>query len=453
VLLLLRLLLLLLSHNINLTESSCVLSQAATSIDNVENGTYTLILTIGANKSKKCTLACQITSGSDAPIKAGAPTTNSFTPFPKHASSTNPATEGKQHYWVFTFTSLKQYQAHTYSCTLNGKPSVSSAYTFPKKKNQVRIAAMGDWDQQTGGVTTSYIIENIEKYDAMVTLGDYGYDLCNYGNSFMTSIMPITKAVPFMVAAGNHEGNSHCGNKKKQSDYADYINRFNMPQKKKANNWYYSFDIGNVHFVSINTDLIMLNNPGAGKDDKYPLDPSLGSISTVTSTMLSWLKSDLAGTKQQWKVVYGHRPFYTSYYSSTPTSSDKNQIAASILKPALEPIFLENHVDFFIQADVHAYERLNPIKNGVAVQTGPKEYTNPGAPIYLVCGNAGEKSDPTGVEYKKPYISPTVTVSQAHGVCDFTFTKTTVSFQYINTDAKPAVAIDNFTLTKNEEKS
>jgi len=278
----------------------------------------------------------------------------------------------------------------------------------------------------------------------------------------MTYNMNVTSAAPFMVVGGNHEGNSHCGNANANSDYADLINRFTMPMKATQNNFYYSYDIGNVHFSAINTDLIIMGSTGGNSTAKGMQGSSLastfGTANAAMTAMINWLKTDLSGTTQQWKVVYGHRPFYTNYYAGA-SSSDKNQLAASLLQPQLEALFIANKVDLFIQADVHGSERLHPMNNGAVVQTGPNSYNNPGYPIYLVCGNAGEKGNPTGVgAYLSPNVwknaSPFVN-SNNHGYCDITFTATTMSYNFVNTDPisstntyAPGASLDNFTLTK-----
>jgi len=344
------------------------------------------------------------------------------------------------------------------------KSQFTNVCKFPKQKGSVKVATIGDLDWQVGNVTAKYVESYLNEYDAVVAAGDYAYDLCNYGNSFMEKMIGVTSAIPFMVTAGNHEGNSHCGDKAGKSDWVDYINRFNMPMKKESNNWYFSYDIGNVHFVSITSELFLMGskNDNATKLVVYPMEPSLGDSKTILDEMLHWLDSDLASSHKKWKVVYFHRPYYTNY-ASGPSNKDKNQMAASVIGPLLEPIMLKHKVDIVVQADVHGSERLQPMRNGKIVgdgeKHGHKNYYNIDAPIYLVCGNGGEKGNPKGVTYppKNEHVWKDASVwinTVNHGFCDLTFFENSVNYNYINTDTGanyiPGDVLDSFVLTKNK---
>jgi len=412
------------------------LTQVTTAVNTevTNKGEYSIIITIATNK--ECTATCQIISGPTSPRAGELTDRYSFTPFSKKK-------QHAQHYNVFRIKHLLLYEPYVYTCNLENEEIVNVPYTFPKNKKHVHIASYGDWTMGNSA-TSTYLLQNLEKYDALVTLGDYAYDLCDVGNEFMSFIRPISQAIPVMVTAGNHEGNNHCQNKNDKTDFADYINRFNMPDKKKFNNFYYSFDIGNVHFATINTDMILLQTKE--KINDYYLDKDVGDAEEITEKMLTWLADDLkSAEKSKWKVVYAHRPFYTSFYKEKDgVKKDKNQVASDILQPYLEKIFLKHEVDIFIQADAHTYERLFPIKNGEAVQFG-SAYVDPKAPIYLVCGTGG---DAQGADFPTPYIKPTVFATRVNGFCDFTFNEDTIEFKFMNTDVSPPKSIDSFTLTK-----
>jgi len=138
-------------------------------------------------------------------------------------------------------------------------------------------------------------------------------------------------------------------------------------------------------------------------------------------------------------------------------------MAASVIGPLLEPIVLEYKVDIVVQADVHGSERLQPMKNGKVVGNhehhGHRRYHNVGAPIYLVCGNAGEKGNPAGVKYppknKEIWKDATVwTNTKNHGFCDLTFTEDSISYNFVNTDDghdhSAGDVLDSFVLTKHD---
>jgi len=372
--------------------------------------------------------------------------------------------------YLITFTRLQQYKDYDYKCLLNGDEAVDQLFTFPKQRGSVRVAAIGDIDWEIGNVTAKYIVDNSDNYDAVIAAGDYAYDMCNFGNNFMEDMMDLTSTLPFMVTAGNHEGNSHCGNAQNKSDWVDYYNRFNMPLKKPGNmNWWFSFDIGNVHFVSITTELFLMGSKSSNASSLvvFPMAAGLGEPATILNNMLKWLDADLASTHKKWKVIYFHRPYYTNFWqpSRGPSKNDKNQKAASVIGPLLEPLVLKYNVDLVVQADVHGSERLQPMRNGKIVgnhaQHGHSRYHNVGAPIYLVCGNAGEKGNPVGVDYaprsQDIFKDASVWVNDKnHGFCDLTFTEDSISYNFVNTDTGPGHSagdvLDSFVLTKSHRR-
>ena len=66
----------------------------------------------------------------------------------------------------------------------------------------------------------------------------------------MNKIQPISSVVPYMTCPGNHEADDN---------FLHYKQRYNMPglQSKSGanNNFYYSFDVGNIHYVAISSEL------------------------------------------------------------------------------------------------------------------------------------------------------------------------------------------------------
>lgn len=205
-------------------------------------------------------------------------------------------------------------------------------------------------------------------------LGDLSYDLNtdngNVGNEFMEFISPITSKLPFMISAGNHES----------YDYNHYVKRFNMPQKKEHDNLYFSFDINNIHFVSIVSEM------GLNKDKHFTQD-DLDRFTT-------WFNKDLENTDKKWKIVYMHRPIYCSNFSANRCNGE-----AILLRNFYEKLFNNNKIDLVIGGHLHNYERLLPVYEGHAdvdsVSSNKKTYTNPKYPVYLICGSTGNKEGHT----------------------------------------------------------
>lgn len=95
---------------------------------------------------------------------------------------------------------------------------------------------------------------NFTKISAYIHIGDFAYDLENDGGSrgdgYMKMMEPITSTYPYMVTAGNHET---------FANFSNFNMRFRMPYFEDTQNFYYSYNIENVHFITMNLDLIILN--------------------------------------------------------------------------------------------------------------------------------------------------------------------------------------------------
>lgn len=142
---------------------------------------------------------------------------------------------------------------------------------------------------------------------------------------------------------------------------------------------YYSLDIGPLHLTSISTE--------------SPIDTA-----DIDAEQLVWLESDLQHANNNrivtpWLIVTGHRPLYC-------TNSDKTQCVtfAAWLRTQAEAFFDDSQTDVVIAAHEHGYERTLPItgNSSAAVRHG---YSNPGAPVYIVNGAAGNREGnelPTG---------------------------------------------------------
>ena len=69
--------------------------------------------------------------------------------------------------------------------------------------------------------------------------------------TFFRQIQPVAAAVPYMTVLGNHEGGTNFA-----GDLHHYVKRFNMPNKAKTSNVYYSFDVGPAHIVAFSRYLL-----------------------------------------------------------------------------------------------------------------------------------------------------------------------------------------------------
>jgi hypothetical protein len=126
------------------------------------------------------------------------------------------------------------------------------------------------------------------------------------------------RASLFMApTAGNHclLGNGHPW-------YAEYFGdvkcgRSQMPDGSQPP-YYYSFDVGNVHFVSLCTESAKV----AGKENVA--DVKHRGLPFTYNEQLAWFESDLKANKATWKVVFFHQPFHTAGGYPAPASFAKD---------------------------------------------------------------------------------------------------------------------------------
>lgn len=116
-----------------------------------------------------------------------------------------------------------------------------------------------------------------------------------------------------------------------------YLNIFTLPQNAEAggvpsgSSKYYSFDYGNIHFVSLD---------------------SMTSGRSTNTAMVQWLINDLAATAQEWIVVFFHHPPYTKGSHNSDTEAELIEIRQNI-----NPILEANGVDLVLSGHSHCYER------------------------------------------------------------------------------------------------
>jgi hypothetical protein len=125
------------------------------------------------------------------------------------------------------------------------------------------------------------------------------------------------------------------GNHEEADNYSHYQNRFNLPNRSENKTFYYSYDINNVHLISLNSEV----------------DFNSFFTEEYKKLMINWLIDDLASSKQKWKIVYMHRPMYCS----KPSSGCSSELV--VLKNLFEEIFNKYSVDLVISGHRHNYER------------------------------------------------------------------------------------------------
>jgi len=260
---------------------------------------------------------------------------------------------------------LKPGQKYLYTCESEGVRSAEFFFNSMRAGQdwEPYFLVYGDMGEVGGGPSLSLLIEETAtgKYTGVIHVGDFAYDFNDHGGKrgdrFMENIQPIAAYLPYMTAVGNHEI---------AFNFSHYRNRFSMPGD--ADNMWYSWNAGPIHFIAYSTEVYFTNGPIAEQ--------------------LAWLKQDLteANTPENrklrpWIMAYGHRPMYCSNIDGDDCSTPK-----SIIRAALETLFFEYGVDVIIEAHEHSYERLWPVYNETVTAFN---YNNPAAPVHLISGAAG----------------------------------------------------------------
>jgi len=336
---------------------------------------------------------------------------------------------------VFDFPHLEYDQSYQYTChsddTSQGPFKFYVPNPFPNDRVN-SVVVFGDSDSTpVFGMKTIKFLESLSETNftaiqAFIHLGDIAYDLeylgGKHGDNYMNAIQGFAASMPLMVTFGNHET---------LQNFSNANMRFKMPSQ----NHYYSYNLGNMHFVSINLDLAI-------------------ESSELLAPMLNWLSQDLQNATANraaapWIIFYTHRPLYCSDNTTGDCENNAHKFAQ------LEDILNQYHVDLFLSGHVHSYERMLPIYRGEVAQfervSGDDSYryiVNPTAPVYIVQGKAGHLGD----FEKKPYDGKnfTVTVDMSYSALAIHSLNNT-HLHLENLQSKTGKVVDEFYIIKNEK--
>jgi 3',5'-cyclic AMP phosphodiesterase CpdA len=208
----------------------------------------------------------------------------------------------------------------------------------PTDERSIKFLAFGD----SGGGGSDQLALRDQMLDfpfeMMIHTGDVAYEdgsLKQFEDNVFGVYAELFKNIPFFPASGNHDYGT--------LDGAPFRDVFALPGGD-AEEWY-SYDWGRIHFVALDTEA----------DYK---------------TQAEWLDEDLAASKLPWKIVYMHRPPYSSGNHGSDTS----------LRRVLAPVLEKHGVQLVLTGHDHHYERTTP-QNGVT---------------YVVTGGGGRGTYSTG---------------------------------------------------------
>jgi 3',5'-cyclic AMP phosphodiesterase CpdA len=204
------------------------------------------------------------------------------------------------------------------------QPAAQSPGPLPNADGSLKFSVLGDFG--TGAKVQYQLAEQMAKlrerfkYALVILVGDnlYGSERPqDFQKKFEIPYKPLLDAgVTFFAALGNHDAREQ-----------RFYKRFNMGGKL-----YYSFSPkANIRFFAL--------------DSTYP-EPE----------QIRWLQDALAGSKDEWKIVFFHHPLY---------SSGERHGSDLRLREVLEPLFIKHNVSVVLTGHDHFYERVKPQK-GIA---------------------------------------------------------------------------------------
>ena len=290
----------------------------------------------------------------DAPINAEVAIGTDAKTFTRTKKTGNASTEHTILLDSLTASKTYFYRIKTGSTTLGDSTYFFKTAPAVGSSEKFRFWSLGD---MFPGVTQERVYEAFLKYNGtnytnfLMTVGDNTYNGGSDGG-FQSNFFDVYQKGTFMrqsplfMGIGNHDygGYPHV----QDNPEMGYYQIFNLPSKGElggvpsGSEAYYSFDYGNVHFIS-------LDSFARGRDGKLLTDAG--------SEQLAWLIKDLENTKQRWKIVYFHHAPYTR-------GTYDSDVWENLKQPRLvvTPVLEKYGVDLVLSGHSHVYERSKPIK-------------------------------------------------------------------------------------------
>src|SRR2546428_2447596 len=301
-------------------------------------------------------------------------------PYLFHASGVDYASPGGTHLHVVNLTGLTPGATYSYRIGDAGMTSSFRQATFraapPKGASDTfTFAAAGDSGDTNHTAGTSSGMTN-RKPDLVLPVGDLYYPGQENGVRSVYDKWSAFGAGSFVQSAmGNHEEAAPASD---VTPLAVHCAFSNLPGNERT----YAFTWGNTFFVTLDF----------GADGFGQLDGVDGTVQGCdgvagTAAIRAWVDAKLAAADAdpsiRWIVVYFHfmcyDPTTTGFSLLCPIDGPNDQI---------EDILTNRHVDLVLYGHDHVYGRTYPVHFQTVSQTGD-EYSDPGAPIYLILGTGG----------------------------------------------------------------
>lgn len=310
---------------------------------------------------------------------------------------------------------------------LSGGDSSHRFTTWPENNADVpvRLWAIGDFgkgNSEQAAVTQSFLNEVGEDMpNFWIWLGDNAYDSgtdAEFSNKvFGTNYQSLFTRMPFLPTPGNHDYLSimtpvltinpanHDG---------PYYQIVDVPTNSEMGGYpsgyelFYSYDYGNVHFLSLNSEIGSIFTSSHDWVGASPFN------SFSSSPFTQWLHNDLQANDKPWVVAYFHQPPHTD---GSHDSDAFWEVFMEAMRENICPILESYGVDLVLSGHSHVYERSYLINGfyGLPADFNPSQHVvdgssgrlSEGTPyikyldgpnaglgtVYVVQGNSGSKDD------------------------------------------------------------
>ena len=245
---------------------------------------------------------------------------------------------------------------------------------------KLRFLALGDCgNNSTNQVNVKNTFINYigtNNIDAMILLGDNAYSSGtdtefqnNFFNIYKDDLLKYNKLYP---APGNHDYGNNPANTGLRN--MPYHQNFTVPMAGEIGGVpsgvknFYSFNVGDVHFVSLDS---------YGKDNA-----NTTNLYDTTGAQATWLKADLAANTKKWTVAYFHHPPYTKTSHNSDSEPDLVAVREKFVR-----ILEQYGVDLILCGHSHGYERSYLLKGFYNTYASPLLDASFNAVTHTATGN------------------------------------------------------------------
>lgn len=346
-------------------------------------------------------------------------------------------------------------------------------HPVPGTSVPTRVWAIGDFGKGGSGqvdVKSSYVVyPQSAETDVWIWLGDNAYDDgkdSEYQDKVfnLTGFSDIFSWLPFYPSPGNHDygevwsESTTLGipytNIPLQDHEGPYYDIVEVPQYGEAGGEpsnlevFYSFDYGDVHFLSLNSEVF---------DYTFSYDG--------INQMKNWIIQDLQNNTRKFTIAYFHQPPYSK---GSHDSDDAYELVMKAMREKIVPTLEQFDIDLVVCGHSHVYERSYLIKghygssssydpntmlmdgsNGNFAQGNAymkdSSYTTPEGTVYVVCGNGG--STDSGPALNHPIMAFADGGSGVYGSFIIDIKKNRLDGKYLKPNGTIA---DEFTILKKD---